>query len=77
MKQENERVRRENPGAGFGEIMAILGRKFREDKKKDAKEKKGYPESSVAKDDAAAGNSHNEDHDAVIREFEFLHLKAR
>ena len=33
VKKEHERVRRENPSAGFGEIMAILGREFRENKR--------------------------------------------
>ena len=33
VKQEHEKARARNPGAGFGEIMAILGREYRESKK--------------------------------------------
>ncbi len=33
VKREHEGVRARNPGAGFGEIMAILGREYRESKK--------------------------------------------
>jgi len=33
VKREQARVRLENPAAGFGEIMAILGKEFRESKK--------------------------------------------
>ena len=33
VKKEFERVKREMPGKGFGEIMAVLGREFRESKK--------------------------------------------
>ena len=32
VKREHERVRMGNPGKGFGEIMVILGREFRESK---------------------------------------------
>lgn len=33
VRKEHEKVRAENPGAGFGEIMAILGREYRDSKK--------------------------------------------
>jgi len=33
MKREREKVRAQNPGAGFGEIMTILGREYRESKR--------------------------------------------
>ena len=40
VKEEYERVKREMPGAGFGGIMAELGRRFRE-RKKEVVEKGG------------------------------------
>lgn len=76
MKQESERVRRENAGAGFGEIMAIIGREFRESKQKDAKDKDGHQKPAGVFDDPAAGKSRDEDHDAVVRKLEFLHLDS-
>ena len=36
VKQENERVRLENPGANFGKIMSILGRDFKDHKRSEA-----------------------------------------
>ena len=36
VKREYERVKREKPGAGFGEVMAVLGRDFREKKRSEA-----------------------------------------
>ena len=33
VKREFERVRRENPARGWGEIMALLGKEFRKGKK--------------------------------------------
>lgn len=33
VKNHHEKVRTKNPGSGFGEIMAILGREYREGKK--------------------------------------------
>ena len=36
LKMENGRVRLENPGKGFGEIMVILAREFRESQRRAA-----------------------------------------
>lgn len=47
IKRENQRVRLENPGAGFGEIMSILGRDFRERNRNEAERTIGVEEHSA------------------------------
>ena len=72
VKKEHERVKLENPGKGFGERMAILGREFRESKKaggvgEGPKEKQlvsEVPKQEVKDDDI----------DAVVRKLDFVHL---
>ena len=73
VKREHERVRLENPGKGFGEIMVILGREFRERKKPvadlgDVRER--------AKSNDAARAIEGDDLDDVARKLDFLDLKA-
>ncbi len=73
VKREHERVRMENPGMGFGEIMAILGREFKECKKdaaavRDAEEKS----ESIAEVRVIEGA----DLDQVARKLDFLNLEA-
>lgn len=75
VKREHERVRRENPGVGFGEIMVVLGREFRA--------KKG--EAAAAADDEANGVERaegsieeqvfeSENLDDVARKLNFLNI---
>lgn len=71
VKREHERIKLENPGKGFGERMAILGREFRESKKagasgEGAKEKHLASEVLIQQED--------DDVDAVVRELDFVHL---
>lgn len=62
VKTEQARVRLENPGAGFGEIMAVLGREFRESKK------------LVVVKEAAINTEADDGLDSVARKLDFLSL---
>lgn len=62
VKEEQARVRLENPGARFGEIMAILGREFRESKK------------AVGVREADAKGEADDGLDSVARKLDFLTL---
>lgn len=73
VKSENDRVRLENPGAGFGEVMSILGREFRECKKNKAQRASG-----VEKHDAleTTGSTELGGPDSVARKMGFLNLES-
>lgn len=49
VKRENQRVRLENPGAGFGKIMSILRRDFKEHKRKEVEWANGVDENCDSK----------------------------
>ena len=71
VKKEHERVKLENPGKGFGERMAILGREFRESKKAgDSGEvvKGKHLANEVLRQEKEV------DIDAVVRKLNFVHL---
>ena len=73
VKQENQRVRLENPGAAFGEIMSILGRDFKERKRNEAKRV------AWVEDHGALGTSEPsepEHLDTVVRKMKFLDLTS-
>ena len=73
VKKEHERVKLENPGKDFGEIMAILGREFRENKKANAVEN-GEMRSAVTAEDE---KEKDEDGlDAVVRKLDFVNLAS-
>ena len=72
VKREHERIKLENPGKGFGERMAILGREFRESKKagdsgKEVKEKQ-------LANELLRPEEEDDDIDAVVRKLDFVHL---
>lgn len=73
VKREHERVRKQNLGAGFGEIMAILGREFRESKKKfavvEGREEKGDEDIEEQVEEGV-------DLDDVARKLDFLKVEA-
>lgn len=71
VKWENQRVRRENPGAGFGEIMSILGREFRERNRNEAERTNGVEEHSAFE---KAGSNEPECPDSLVRKLGFLDL---
>lgn len=73
VKQENQRVRLENPGAAFGEIMSILGRDFKERKRNEAK---GV---ACVEDHGALGTSESSEPeylDTVVRKINILDLTS-
>lgn len=69
VKKEYERVKKEQPGAKFGEIMAVLGREFREQKNKGAKMEEQLTVVGKA-------SSEKEDIENVLGDFEGLNLDA-
>ena len=71
VKREHERVKLENPGKGFGERMAILGREFRESKKAGASGE-GAKEKQLASE--VLRQQEYDDIDAVVRKLDFVHL---
>lgn len=73
VKREHERVRLENPGAGFGEIMSILGREFKECKRNDA-ERVSVAQESGALEKVASNEL--KCLDSVVRKLEFLDLES-
>lgn len=73
VKRENERVRLENPGAGFGEIMSILGREFRERRRREVEEASDVKDAAVEK---TAGSDELESLDSVVRKLDFLNLES-
>lgn len=73
VKKEHERVKLENPGKGFGEIMAILGREFRESKKANAVENGEMRSAVTAEDDK---EKHEDDLDVVVGKLDFVNLAS-
>lgn len=71
VKREHERVRLENPGAGFGEIMSILGREFKERKRNEAERASGVEEHGVLE---KTGSNDLECLGSVVRKLDFLNL---
>lgn len=72
VKREHERVKLENPGKGFGERIAILGREFRESKKAG-----GFGDGAKQKQSACEVLRQQEeegDIDAVVRRLDFVRL---
>ena len=73
VKREIERARLENPGAGFGEIMCILGRNFKERKRNEAERV-----ISFEANEASGGANSNEPDclslNSVVRELDILDL---
>ena len=73
VKREHERVRLENPGAGFGKIMSILGRDFKERKRNEAERASGVEEHGVLE---KIGLNDLECLDSVVRKLDFLNLAS-
>ena len=73
VKRESERVRLENLGAGFGEVMSILGREFKERKRNEADRA-----SDVEKKGALKKTGLNEltCQDSMVRKLDFLNLES-
>ena len=67
VKKEYERVKKEHPGAGFGEVMAVLGREFRERKRSKAEAE------VVVKEDFPV-ETENEGVDSMLKELGGLSL---
>ena len=74
LKRENERVRLENPGARFGEVMSILGKEFKERKRHKAESASGVKEQSAL--DNVDLNEPAFLLDSVVRKFDFLNLES-
>lgn len=75
VKKEHERVRSQNPGVGFGEITAILGREYRESKKPSAAlEDVEIGTQSVAEKEDMVGDDY--DLDDVAGKLVTLYLEA-
>ena len=73
VKQENERVRLENPTAGFGEMMSILGREFKERKRNEGGMVNGNEDHGALEETS----SYKHDcQDSVVRKLEFLDLES-
>ncbi len=72
VKREHERVKLENPGKGFGERMAILGREFRESKKAGGSVEEAKEEQLVS--EVEKQQEEEDDIDAVVRKLDFVHL---
>ncbi|KAF6219346.1 hypothetical protein HO133_005171 [Letharia lupina] len=73
VKQENERVRLENPKAGFGEVMSILGKEFKERKRNEAERASGVRKHSALE---KTSSSELECLDFVVRKLDFLNLET-
>ena len=73
VKRENKRVRLENPGAGFGELMAILGREFRERKRSEVEGARVVKEYGAVE---KAGSNELDCLSSVVRQLGFLNLES-
>ena len=73
VKRENERVRLENPGAGFGEIMSILGREYKERRRDEVERAKSVKEDAAME---KSGSIELESLDSVVRKLDFLNLES-
>ena len=71
VKREVERVRLENQGAGFGEIMCILGKDFKERKRDEAQRATRFEEKEALEE----SNSKEPDYlNSVVRKLNFLDI---
>ena len=73
VKRENERVRFENPGIGFGEIMSILGREFKERKRNEAERASNVEDHGALEE---TGSNELQCLDSVVRKLDFLNLES-
>ena len=73
VKQGYQRVRLENPGAAFGEIMTILGTDFKEHKRNEAKRLACVEDHGALGTD---GSSEPDYLDTVVRKINFLDLSS-
>ncbi len=73
VKRENERVRFENPGIGFGEIMAILGREFKERKRNEAERASDVEDHGALE---KTGSNELQCLDSVVKKLDFLNLES-
>ena len=73
VKRENERIRFENPGIGFGEIMSILGREFKERKRNEAERVSDVKDDG---DSEKTGANELQCLDSVVRKMDFLKLES-
>ena len=73
VKREHERVKIANPGKGFGEIMGILGREYKESKKANVVDKEEMRYEAAAFEGRADGNN---DVDAVMRKLNLVNLAS-
>ena len=71
VKREIERVRLENLGAGFGEIMCILGKKFKEHKRNEAERAVNTRDNEALE---GANSSEPDCLNSVVRKLDFLDL---
>ena len=74
VKVEYERVKKDNVKAGFGEIMVILGREFRESKKVSPVETATAENSKVDEKHNSPPRADDDDLDSVARKLDFLNL---
>ena len=68
VKREQARVRLENPGKGFGEVMAILGRDFRE-----RNDTVVVKEAKIVED---SEDSRGDELEGVVRKLDFLDIAS-
>lgn len=73
VKGENNRVRLENPGVSFGEIMSILGREFKQRKRDETERASGVKEHSARE---KTGSKELECLDSVAETMGFLNLES-
>ena len=73
VKRENERVRFENPGIGFGEVMAILGREFKERKRNEAERASDVEDHGALE---KTGSNELQCLDSVVKKLDFLNLES-
>ncbi|KAL2045520.1 hypothetical protein N7G274_001948 [Stereocaulon virgatum] len=73
VKREHERVKKANPGKGFGEIMAILGREYKESKKANVVDEKEMRSEAAASEEKADEDDHA---NAVMRKLGLMNLDS-
>lgn len=73
VKREHERVKKANPGKGFGEIMAILGREYKESKKANVVDEEQMRFEAAASEERA---DRDDDVDAVVRKLSVVNLAS-
>ena len=73
VKRENQRVRLENPEAGFGKIMSILGKDFRERNRNEVERANSVEERGAF---GKTGSNEPERPDFLVTKLGFLDLGA-